>query len=71
MLNIYTNLKCKCCKKELILITEELLSIDPDRYLVCPYCSNRNIVVQGSTDNLRECMGHSSYKKVHGAIRQK
>lgn len=45
--------------------------MDSDRYLVCPYCSSKNVNVQGATNNLKECMSHSSYKKVHGAIRQR
>lgn len=42
-----------------------------DRYLVCPYCSSKNVNVQGATNNLKEFMCHSSYKKIRGAIRQR
>jgi DNA-directed RNA polymerase subunit RPC12/RpoP len=40
------------------------------KYLSCPYCGFKHIKPVKETDNLRECMDHSSYKKVNGAIRQ-
>lgn len=42
-----------------------------DRYLVCPYCSSKEIVVHKGTDNLEELMQERSYKRVNGAIRQR
>lgn len=62
---------CKSCKKETILLSEELLNIDNDRYLVCPYCCSQKITVRGAGNDLKQCMEHSSYKRVKGAIRQR
>ncbi|KIS24892.1 MULTISPECIES: hypothetical protein [Clostridium] len=68
MLSMYTSYKCICCNKEFVLLTEELEKIKG--YLVCPYCSSRKVKKQKITDNLKECMRHSSYKKIKGTIRQ-
>lgn len=64
---MYKSYYCKSCKKTCILLKEEIIK---DRYLVCPHCSSRNIVPEVETDNLKECMNHSSYKKEHGYVRQ-
>ncbi|EKO1913608.1 hypothetical protein PZQ55_002696 [Clostridium botulinum] len=68
MLSMYTSYMCICCKKEFVLLTEELQN--GNGYLVCPYCSSRKVKKEKITDNLKECMGHSSYKKIKGTIRQ-
>ncbi|EPY6492390.1 hypothetical protein [Clostridium sporogenes] len=68
MLSMYTSYKCIYCNKEFVLLTEELENIKG--YLVCPYCSSRKVKKQKATDSIKECMRHSSYKKVKGTIRQ-
>ncbi|EPY2286122.1 hypothetical protein ACXAT6_003381 [Clostridium sporogenes] len=68
MLSMYTSYMCICCKKEFVLLTEELQNAKG--YLVCPYCSSRKVKKEKITDSLKECMGHSSYKKIKGTIRQ-
>lgn len=68
MLSIYISYMCIYCKREFVLLTEELE--DTKGYLVCPYCSSRKVKKQKVTDSLKECMRHSSYKKVKGKIRQ-
>ena len=65
MLSIYTSYKCRTCKKDFIVITEE---IDKNRYLVCPHCSSQRVGKEKATDNLKECMKHSSYKRGKGGV---
>lgn len=71
MLSIYTSYSCCSCKKQLVLITEELESMGKDKYLACPYCGSRHIKKQKATDNLKECMNHSHYERNNGAITQR
>ncbi|ACQ54967.1 hypothetical protein AGE29_06740 [Clostridium botulinum] len=68
MLGMYTGFLCYSCRNEFILLSEELERTKG--YLACPYCTSRNVKKQKVTDNLKECMGHSSYKKIKGKIRQ-
>lgn len=68
MLSIYTSYSCSKCSKEFVLLSEDVESLKG--YLVCPYCSSRNIRKQGIADNLKECMQEKAYKRVHGSIRQ-
>ena len=50
----YTCVKCKRCGKDYALKTEDLLS--HKGYIVCTYCSSRDIKVKGAYDDLKECM---------------
>ncbi|KGO13384.1 Zn-finger containing protein [Clostridium botulinum] len=68
MLSIYTSYICCICKKEFVLLSEDVENLKG--YLVCPYCSSRKVKKEKITDSLKECMGHSSYKKIKGTIRQ-
>ncbi|UZW13206.1 hypothetical protein OSC52_15320 [Clostridium pasteurianum] len=67
MLGIYTSYKCRTCKKEFIIITEE---IEKNRYLVCPRCSSQRIDKSNETNDLREVMKERSYRRTKGAIKQ-
>jgi DNA-directed RNA polymerase subunit RPC12/RpoP len=49
-------------------MTEE---IDKNRYLVCPHCSSQRLDKEKATDSLKECMSHDSYRRAHGAIKQR
>ena len=71
MLSIYSSYICCSCRKEFVLLTEDVQSMDRNRYLVCPYCSSQKIRKQHMADNLKECMQERSYKRVNGAIRQR
>lgn len=66
-MKIYKSFICKKCKKSFILINDE---IDKNRYLRCPHCSSKNIKIEKDSDNLRDCLKHSAYRKEHGALRQ-
>lgn len=70
MLSIYTSYKCKSCELEFVLLTEDILKMASGRYLVCPYCNSKRVTVGNATNSLKECMKESSYKRVHGAVRQ-
>jgi DNA-directed RNA polymerase subunit RPC12/RpoP len=70
MPDIYTSYDCKTCKGQLVLLTEEVNNMSKDRYLKCPYCSSRHIKKQNISDSLKECMKESSYRRVHGKMRQ-
>lgn len=68
MLKIYTSYCCDKCIREFIILTEELQQ--HRGYLVCPYCSSKNIRKSKETDNLKECMQEDAFKRKHGALRQ-
>ncbi|WP_055665087.1 hypothetical protein [Desnuesiella massiliensis] len=71
MLSIYSSYVCCSRRKEFAPLTEDIQSMDRNRYLVCPYCSSQKIIKQHSADNLKECMQERSYRRVNGALRQK
>ncbi|WP_026881406.1 hypothetical protein [Clostridium akagii] len=71
MLSIYTSYKCKTCSKEFVLLSEDVELMSKDRYLTCPYCNSKRIVVDKVEDSVKECMKERSYKKINGAIRQR
>lgn len=71
MKSIYSSYLCKRCKKQMILITEEIKESEAyGRYLSCAYCGSKNIIKEKEIDDLRECMKHSSYKRIKGYLRQ-
>ena len=63
----YKILICKKCRKTTIVLSAE---VDSERYLVCSHCSSKNLKEENETDNFKECMKHTAYKREHGAIRQ-
>ncbi|HDK7158936.1 TPA: hypothetical protein PTV68_002470 [Clostridium botulinum] len=67
MLSIYTSYICCSCRKEFVLLSEELQNTKG--YLVCPYCSSRKLKKENIADNLKECMSERSYKRINGALR--
>ena len=72
MENFYTNYRCKKCKKETILLTEEInSSIDSGHYISCSHCGSKHIAKEKTTDNLKELIseGHI-YRRKHGAMIQ-
>lgn len=71
MLNIYTSYKCKMCKLEFILLSEDVDKMAKGRYLACSYCSSKRVNKENAADSLRECMRERSYKRVKGAVRQR
>ena len=71
MEKIYSNNKCKSCKKEFVLLIAEVQdTLREGKYLSCPHCGSKHLVKTTETDNLKECMKHDSYKREHGALRQ-
>ena len=70
MLSIYTAYKCRTCQREFILLTEDVDSMNKDRYLACPYCNSKRLSKGKGTDNLNECMKERVYKRVNGALKQ-
>ncbi|MBA4509944.1 hypothetical protein H1057_18160 [Clostridium sporogenes] len=69
MLSIYTSYVCCSCRKEFVLLSEDIESLKG--YLVCPYCSSRKVKKENVADNLKECMQERSYIRVNGALRQR
>lgn len=63
----YESYKCKSCKKTFIILKCEM---SKEHYLKCPHCSCKNLKKEKETDDLRECLNHSAYKKERGAFRQ-
>ncbi|WP_404988183.1 FmdB family zinc ribbon protein [Clostridium culturomicium] len=71
MLDIYISYKCMECKREFILLTDEMISsVKNGKYVACPYCGNKKVKVQERTDDLREVAKARSYKRVNGRIRE-
>lgn len=69
---LYTAYRCRTCKSEFILLTEEVdEQLKKQRYIVCPYCSSQRINKQRAADSLKECMQERAYKRVNGALRQR
>lgn len=72
MLKIYSVYKCLRCRREIILINDDLNSaLKENKYLSCPYCSSRKIKLENANDSLKEVMKSRSYKRVRGAIRER
>ena len=45
------------CKKEEILINEDLKNIEPR----CAYCNSKKVIEEGQYDNLKECLRNKEY----------
>ncbi|OCB00410.1 hypothetical protein [Clostridium beijerinckii] len=71
MEEFYEVYKCRRCKKEVILIADEVAdTIRKSKYISCSHCGSKETVKDTSTSDLRKCMDHSAYKRVKGAMRQ-
>ncbi|MBX4259753.1 hypothetical protein KTC96_24825 (plasmid) [Clostridium estertheticum] len=70
MLGMYTSYKCKTCKLEFVLLSEDVTKMAKDRFLACPYCNSKRVIVENTNDSLKECMNEHSYKRKKGAITQ-
>ena len=62
----YIEYKCSICKKVFIV----LAVVKSNEKVQCPYGHKGNIYKLGEMDNFQECMKHSSFKRVNGAIRE-
>ena len=71
MLSIYTSYNCKTCHREFVLLSEDVITMAKDRYLVCPYCNSKRVMVDKTTDSVKECMNEHSYRRCNGAITQR
>lgn len=67
---MYTCYKCVSCRFEFVLLTEDVKKMAKDRYLVCPFCNSKRVIIENASDSLKECMKESSYRRVHGSLRQ-
>jgi DNA-directed RNA polymerase subunit RPC12/RpoP len=58
MLNKYYSIyKCIKCKKEQILINDDLKNIVP----CCAYCGNKKLIEEGQYNSLKECLRNKEY----------
>ncbi|AGK97394.1 hypothetical protein [Clostridium pasteurianum] len=71
MQSIYTAFKCRTCKLEFILLSEDIDKMSKDRYIACPYCNSKRVNKEQEADDLREVMRERSYRRIGGALRQK
>lgn len=71
MLGMYSGYKCRTCGKEFVLLSEDVVGMVKDRYLVCPYCNSKRVDVDKVKDSVRECMSEHSYRRCNGAIQQR
>lgn len=71
MKGIYQSYSCNKCKREMILLVEQIDSArQQGKYLSCAYCGSKRIIKENETNDLRECMKERRYKRVKGYIRQ-
>lgn len=63
----YKIYECRACKKEVILLSHQ---VDSNTNIACPFCASKSLKLQKATASIKECMDHSSYRKVHGVMRQ-
>ncbi|SKA89610.1 DNA-directed RNA polymerase, subunit RPC12/RpoP, contains C4-type Zn-finger [Clostridium sp. USBA 49] len=70
MQSIYTSYICTICKKEFVLLTEDVEQIKKGRYIACPYCNSKHIKKENVANSLKECMSERSYRRIKGALRQ-
>lgn len=68
---LYKSFECKSCHGEFILLNSDIHSNNiKGKFISCPYCGFKYIKEIKETDDLRECMDHSTWKKVSGKTRQ-
>lgn len=71
MEKMYTAYRCVGCNKTIILLTAEVENtIKQGRYISCSHCGCKKLRKSKTTDNLKECMDSSAYKRVKGALRE-
>jgi DNA-directed RNA polymerase subunit RPC12/RpoP len=64
MKSIYRVYKCKSCKREMILLTEDVdRIINNNRYLTCTYCSCKHLKKVKETDDLIECFRNDEKRR--------
>ncbi|CAI3193149.1 hypothetical protein [Clostridium neonatale] len=64
MQNIYRTYKCGSCKKEIILLTEDVeRAIKNNKYLTCAYCNCRHLKKIKEIDSIKECFENSEKKR--------
>jgi DNA-directed RNA polymerase subunit RPC12/RpoP len=71
MLSIYTSYKCRTCQKEFVLLSDDIDTMDAGRYIVCPYCNSKRVIVGRIADNLKESMSERSYRRHNGAMAER
>lgn len=68
----YSIYKCRSCKKEFVLVNDDIESnIRQGKYISCPYCGIKKIAKGKESDSLKECMSSRSYIRKRGALIQK
>lgn len=59
MQSIYTVYKCGPCRREIILITKEVIeAMKNGKYLACVYCGCKHIKKVKETDSIKECFNN-------------
>lgn len=71
MSSMYTGYKCRTCRLEFVVLSEDVKSMAKDRFLACPYCNSKRVTVEKTTDSVRDCMSEHSYKRCNGRVQQK
>lgn len=67
---MYISYVCGTCRKEFVLLTEDVEQLPASRYIACPYCNSKHIKKENTADSLKECMQGRSYRRIKGALRQ-
>lgn len=72
MLKFYSAYLCLRCKREVILIKDDIEdSKRQNKFLACPYCSSKQLRLEREEDSLKEIMRARSYRRVRGALRER
>lgn len=68
---MYINYLCGRCHKETILISSEVEDTKRNgNYISCSHCGSKKLKEQQATDNFKQCMEHSAYRRIRGSLRQ-
>ena len=64
MQSIYNNYKCKSCKREMILITDEVDgAIKQGKYLACAYCGSKRLIKVWETSEFKKLFKNDEKKR--------
>ena len=67
---MYIAYKCLKCDTEFMISKDQVKHMEAQgRYLACPF-GHYKIMKVNKYEGIRECMGHSHYKRSNGAIKQ-
>ena len=73
MNDTYIVYRCLICGNHFVLMSNEVThSEEESKFITCPYHGkHKQIIVVHKYENIEECMGHDSYVKESGKVKQR